>query len=47
MAPGRFDIWGSSHQLFHIFVMLAATSHLVGMAKAFDYHHSVMGALCL
>ncbi|RKU47543.1 hypothetical protein DL546_006186 [Coniochaeta pulveracea] len=46
-APGKFDIWGSSHQIFHIFVLLAAASHLVGMAKAFDYHHSVMGALCL
>ncbi|AEO67128.1 uncharacterized protein THITE_118384 [Thermothielavioides terrestris NRRL 8126] len=44
--PGTFDIWGSSHQLFHVFVLLAATSHLYGMAKAFDFHHSVLGAQC-
>ncbi|TPX12446.1 uncharacterized protein E0L32_006858 [Thyridium curvatum] len=46
LAPGRFDIWGSSHQIFHIFVLLAAAAHLYGQAKAFDYHHSSMGAKC-
>ncbi|OTA88171.1 hypothetical protein M434DRAFT_399128 [Hypoxylon sp. CO27-5] len=44
--PRKFDIWGSSHQLFHILILFAAASHLTGMAKAFDYHHSVMGAQC-
>jgi len=39
-APGRFDIWGSSHQIFHVLVVLAATSHLVGLVKAFDHHHN-------
>ena len=39
-APGRFDIWGSSHQIFHVLVLLAAASHLVGLVMAFDYHHS-------
>jgi adiponectin receptor len=39
-SPGRFDIWGSSHQIFHVLVVLAATSHLVGLVKAFDYEHS-------
>lgn len=39
-APGRFDIWGSSHQIFHVLVVLAAASHLVGLVKAFDYAHS-------
>lgn len=38
--PGKFDIWGSSHQLFHILVVMAATAHLVGLVKAFDYEHS-------
>lgn len=40
LSPGSFDIWGSSHQIFHVLVVLAATSHLVGMIKAFDYEHS-------
>ncbi|KAK3943284.1 hemolysin-III related-domain-containing protein [Diplogelasinospora grovesii] len=44
--PGTFDIWGSSHQIFHIFVLLAAASHLYGMARAFDFHHSVFGGMC-
>lgn len=39
--PGRFDIWGSSHQLFHVLVVLAGATHLYGIAKAFDYHHTV------
>ncbi|KAM0555802.1 hypothetical protein ACHAPJ_006199 [Fusarium lateritium] len=46
-APGTFDIWGSSHQIFHIFVILAAVTHFYGMAKAFDYHHTIMGSQCL
>ncbi|KAI1780110.1 hemolysin-III related-domain-containing protein [Hypoxylon cercidicola] len=44
--PRTFDIWGSSHQLFHILILFAAASHLTGMAKAFDYHHSIMGGQC-
>lgn len=45
-SPGTFDIWGHSHQLFHILILLAAASHLKGIAKAFDYHHSTIGGLC-
>ncbi|CAK7270350.1 hypothetical protein SEPCBS119000_004043 [Sporothrix epigloea] len=45
-SPGRFDIWGSSHQIFHVFVLLAAASHLRGVMEAYLYHHNVMGASC-
>ncbi|CAH0054348.1 unnamed protein product [Clonostachys solani] len=45
--PGAFDIWGSSHQIFHCCVVLAAATHLYGMARAFDYHHTIMGSQCL
>jgi adiponectin receptor len=44
--PRTFDILGSSHQLFHICVVVAAISHLYGMSKAFDHHHTEMGATC-
>ncbi|KAK4100923.1 HlyIII-domain-containing protein [Parathielavia hyrcaniae] len=44
--PGKFDIWGSSHQIFHVFVLLAAATHLYGMTRAFDFHHSILGAQC-
>lgn len=39
LRPGTFDIWGSSHQIFHVLVVLAAMSHLVGLVIAFDYEH--------
>ena len=45
--PGKYDIVGSSHQIFHLLVVLAAISHLVGLIKAFDYRHGVPGALCI
>lgn len=44
--PKRFDIWGSSHQIFHLFVVMAAATHLYGMGRAFDYHHGPEAA-CL
>ncbi|TVY46576.1 ADIPOR-like receptor [Lachnellula occidentalis] len=44
--PGTFDIWGSSHQIFHMLVLAAATSHLYGLMKAFDYHHTTLGLKC-
>ncbi|KAG9234195.1 hemolysin-III related-domain-containing protein [Amylocarpus encephaloides] len=44
--PGAFDIWGSSHQIFHILVVMAAASHLYGLLRAFDYNHRTMGLKC-
>ncbi|PGH17788.1 hypothetical protein AJ79_00929 [Helicocarpus griseus UAMH5409] len=45
--PGRFDILGSSHQIFHVLVVLAAISHLTGLLQAFDYRHSGLAPACL
>ncbi|KAI1345275.1 hemolysin-III channel protein Izh2 [Xylariaceae sp. FL0016] len=45
--PRTFDIWFSSHQIFHVLILFAAAAHLKGMAKAFDYHHTIMGAQCI
>lgn len=45
--PGKFDKLGASHQIFHVFVVLAAVSHLVGLLKAFDYRHGLVGSICL
>ncbi|KAF2235491.1 HlyIII-domain-containing protein [Viridothelium virens] len=39
--PGQFDIWGSSHQIFHIMVLCAAAAHLMGLLRAFDHRHSL------
>ncbi|KAI1264269.1 hemolysin-III channel protein Izh2 [Xylariaceae sp. FL1019] len=46
-SPGSFDIWGHSHQLFHVLILLAAAAHLKGMTTAFDYYHSGAGAKCV
>jgi adiponectin receptor len=43
LKPGSFDIWGSSHQIFHVLVVMAAATHLVGLVKAFDYEHAQRG----
>ncbi|PHH49728.1 ADIPOR-like receptor SPBC12C2.09c [Ceratocystis fimbriata CBS 114723] len=44
--PGAFDHFGSSHQIFHVFVLVAALTHMYAMALAFDYHHTVVGRVC-
>ncbi|KAK9899357.1 HlyIII-domain-containing protein [Cystobasidium minutum MCA 4210] len=38
-APGKFDIYGNSHQIFHVACLLAALSHYIGICQAFDYRH--------
>jgi adiponectin receptor len=35
--PGKYDIWGSSHQIFHVLVVLAAVTHGWGLWKAFRF----------
>lgn len=37
LCPGKFDVWGSSHQIFHVLIIFAAMAHLVGLLKAFDH----------
>ena len=37
--PGRFDIWFSSHQFFHVFVVIASLVHLYGVYVAFDWNY--------
>lgn len=47
LKPGGFDIFGSSHQILHLLVVLATVIHFIGMLLAFDYnfHHRVCIAL--
>lgn len=37
LFPGRFDIWFQSHQIFHVFVVLAAYVHYHGITKLASY----------
>ncbi|ORY63985.1 mPR-typeG-protein-coupled receptor [Pseudomassariella vexata] len=39
LKPGKFDLYGSSHQIFHVLVVLATVTHLVGVLSAFDYNY--------
>ncbi|KAI0102531.1 mPR-like GPCR protein [Nemania sp. FL0031] len=39
IKPGTFDIFGSSHQIFHILVVIATLVHFVGVLDAFDYNY--------
>ena len=41
--PGKFDFFGSSHQLFHIFVVIAAYFHYLG---SLDAYYSRFNSLC-
>jgi adiponectin receptor len=43
LRPGQYDIWGSSHQIFHICVLLACGVHLYGLVRAFDWRHGIGG----
>ncbi|KAI0873180.1 hemolysin-III protein [Hypoxylon argillaceum] len=35
LAPGKFDIWGSSHQIFHVAILFAMYTHLTAMLQGF------------
>ncbi|KAF8245304.1 HlyIII-domain-containing protein [Wilcoxina mikolae CBS 423.85] len=37
--PGRFDLVGSSHQIFHCFVVAAVLAQSKGLGMAFDWRH--------
>ncbi|KAH7025834.1 mPR-like GPCR protein [Microdochium trichocladiopsis] len=37
--PNKYDIWGASHQLFHVLVVLGALAHLYGIFSAFDWNY--------
>lgn len=41
LAPGKFDILGSSHQLFHIAIMCGMYSHLTGLVQGFTSAHTL------
>ncbi|KAJ3124897.1 hypothetical protein HK101_006023 [Irineochytrium annulatum] len=37
--PGMFDIWGHSHQIFHVLVVTAAITHYVGVCYSYVFWH--------
>ncbi|KAF7343719.1 hypothetical protein MSAN_01952200 [Mycena sanguinolenta] len=47
LAPGRFDLIGSSHQIFHVCSMFAVLSHWAAIGKGFRYRYGVQNGICL
>ncbi|KDE06024.1 hypothetical protein, variant [Microbotryum lychnidis-dioicae p1A1 Lamole] len=44
--PGQFDLFGSSHQIFHVLIILAAASHWAAISEGFRYWHGERGGVC-
>lgn len=38
--PGRFDFLGSSHQIFHCFVVFGTISHFIGILSGYDWNYN-------
>lgn len=43
-APVRFDMFGASHQILHVAVIVAACIHFCGVAEAFSTVHAPLNA---
>ena len=37
LRPRKYDIYGNSHQVLHVAVVLAGLAHMFGLFRAFDY----------
>ena len=37
--PGKFDIYGISHKILHVMVLLAALAHMIGQFSSFSHTH--------
>ena len=37
--PGQYDLFGSSHQIFHVCVVVATAIHVMGLQAAFEYNY--------
>ncbi|GAA5832124.1 hypothetical protein JCM11251_004248 [Rhodosporidiobolus azoricus] len=44
--PGRFDFFLSSHNIFHVLILLAALSHWCAITEGFRYWHGERGGRC-
>lgn len=42
---GRFDIWGHSHQIFHVFVVIAAFCHWKALLQCYYYMHEAASSV--
>ncbi|GAA5994985.1 hemolysin III family protein [Rhodotorula paludigena] len=45
-SPGSFDLLLSSHQIFHVLILLAAWAHWSAITEGFRYWHGERGGTC-
>ncbi|ORZ06711.1 pPR-type GPCR protein [Absidia repens] len=45
-SPGTFNIFGASHQIFHVCVVIALITHYLGVMKAMTYWHTGGHEIC-
>lgn len=45
--PGYFDIWGHSHQIFHVGMAIGLTVHFLAFARALDQFYTTKKGQCL
>lgn len=41
LAPGTFDIWGNSHQIFHVAILCAMCTHTIALLQGFQTSHTL------
>ena len=39
LKPEMFDVWGASHQILHVMVLLGVTSHIAGVLTGYATAH--------
>lgn len=44
--PCKFDVLGSSHQIFHVCIVIAGSLHAIGLWKAYHWRHGVLHGIC-
>ncbi|KAH9450472.1 hypothetical protein MJO28_010071 [Puccinia striiformis f. sp. tritici] len=47
LTPGSFDLIGSSHQIFHALILIAAAMHYMSALKAFTFAHNPANSSCI
>ena len=40
-VTGKFDIWGNSHQIFHVFILCAMYTNTIALTQAFTACHTL------
>jgi len=45
--PGAFDVFGASHQIFHVHILLAVLAHYASVLASVKHRHTLYGSVCV